>query len=243
MEVLARRRATEIPGLRHVHRSDHERLVEVPRDIGAAAPPDALALDRDVAAGDVLRRALHAELLLERQVEEVARDGVDLGDKALRDAVAGDDEEAGLAAGEVDLLGDPVLAGGLAGEIGRDIDDAYFGGARRFGHAESSILPPAKQTSCHRRARPNPTTAPKACLIPHRPADRFGCPGSLVRPCSSAARGVRLPRRLPSARAGRKRPGRTCRPRSSPPSRRPMSNRDRRHSHSSACGRRRRGTA
>ncbi len=127
-EMRAGDRAGEIGiARRHVDRPDHQRLVEVARARDAARARHRLALERDVAAGDVGRRARDRHLGGERQVEELARHAVDRVDQAHGHAVTGDHQEADAAAGVGDGARHRSPRDGGAVAEPREIDNRHAG--------------------------------------------------------------------------------------------------------------------
>src|SRR5262249_59393163 len=84
---------------------------------------DALAFHGNVAARDIRSWTHDLHLLVQRQIEELPGDVVDGDDQIRRHAVAGDDQEADVAAGLADLSRHVALARVDARPVRRDVDD------------------------------------------------------------------------------------------------------------------------
>ena len=102
--------------------AEAERLLDVGRRRLSHRIGDGAVADPVVAAADLRRRPLHLHLLVVGQREEIDRALARLGDEVGRDAVAGHHEEAGVAAGCVDLARHLALLGVAAASQRRQID-------------------------------------------------------------------------------------------------------------------------
>ena len=116
--------------------SDSERLLHIRRRrlshrIGDRAVPDPV-----VAAADLRRRPLHLHLLGVGQRKEIDRALPRRGNEVHRNAVADHHEEAGVAAGRVDLAGHFALLGVAAASQRREIDS----GNCMFRHGAPLVL-------------------------------------------------------------------------------------------------------
>ena len=113
--------------------AEGERLLDVRRRHLAHRIGDRTVAEPVVAAADLRRRPLHLHFLFDRQREKVDRALPRRFDLILRDAVAGNQEEAGVRAGGIDLPRHLALGGGIAAAQRRHVD----GGDRILrGHGE-----------------------------------------------------------------------------------------------------------
>ena len=78
-----------------------------------------------IAAADLGRRPLHLHLLFDRQREKIDRALPRCFDLLLRDAVADDQEKAGVRAGGIDLPRHRALGGCIAAAQRRYVDGGY----------------------------------------------------------------------------------------------------------------------
>ena len=146
--------------------TDVERLEQVGRRLHPDAVGQRLLPHRGVATVHVGAGRRRAQLLLQREVEELVHRVEHVGEHRVGDAVPGDLEEADLAAGGVDRRGDGGPVGLVAGRPAADVDDrddGAHGASIRAGRSARQRLRPTVHTTLTQSAPSQP------CLWPERP--------------------------------------------------------------------------